>query len=389
MGQLLTELCESLVREHGCRVSVVAGHPLIHADGHRYVPSYGFVDRELHSGIEILRSRGTTFSRSSFAGRASNYLSYFLTASIAGLRFRRPDVVVALTDPPIIGLAAAFAARRSGAKFVMLYQDIFPEVACLLEDFHSEAVNRLLERVNRFLLRKADRVVALGETMKERLVKGKGADPQKVTVIHNWADCAAILPQPKENSFSLMVMHSGNMGLPQGLDNVVEMASRLKPYPHIQIVFVGEGVTRPHLENRARSLRLDNVLFLPYQPKERLSESFASADVFLVSLKRGLAGYIVPSKLYGILAAGRPYVAAVESATEVAAITKKYDCGLLAEPEDPDDLAEKVLTLYRDPVLCRRLALNARKAAFHFDRPRQVGAYYNLFRELAEVRSET
>ncbi|MBI2360898.1 MAG: glycosyltransferase family 4 protein [Deltaproteobacteria bacterium] len=299
---------------------------------------------------------------------------------------------MALTDPPIIGLAAAFAARRSGAKFVMLYQDIFPEVACLLEDFHNEAVNRLLDRVNRFLIRKADRVVALGETMKERLVAGKGADPQKVTVIHNWADCAAILPQTKENPFSLthgladkfVVMHSGNMGLSQGLENVVEMARRLKRFPHIRIVFVGEGVTRPDLETRARSLRLDNVLFLPYQPKERLSESFASADVFLVSLKRGLAGYIVPSKLYGILAAGRPYVAAVERASEVAAITTRYQCGLLAEPEDPDDLAAKVLSLYRDRQLANTLGTNARKAALQFDRPRQVRAYYQLFQELLE-----
>lgn len=399
VAQLLTELCDTLVREYGCRVSVIAGYPMVQADGHPHenIKGRGLVERELFGGVEILRSRGTTFSKTTFAGRVSNYVSYFLTASFAGLRFRSPDIVVGLTDPPIIGLAALFAARRSGAKFVMLYQDIFPEVARLLEDFQNETVNRLLDRLNRFLIQRADRIIALGETMRERLVQVKGADPWKVRVIHNWADCSEITPRAKENHFSqahgfngkFVVMHSGNMGLSQGLECVVQMASRVREFPEIQTVFIGDGVKKPALESQVRSMGLKNVRFLPYQPKEHLAESFASANVFIVSLKRGLAGYMVPSKLYGILAAGRPYVAAVEKTCEVAAITNKYDCGLLAEPEDPDDLAEKVLTLYRDPVLCQRLAVNARKAALHFDRPRQVGAYYSLFRELAEARSET
>ena len=397
VGQLLTELCDGLVRDHGCRVSVVAGYPLVRADGETDTRRRGLVEHEFFQGVEILRSRGTTFSKASFVGRASNYVSYFLSASLAGLRFKDADVVVGMTDPPIIGLAALFAARRARAKFVMLYQDVFPEVARLLEDFRNETVNRLLDTTNRLLIRSADRVIALGETMRERLVHGKGADPRKVRVIHNWADCSEIAPGPKRNSFSLaqgladkfVVMHSGNMGLSQGLECVVQTAARLKEVLDIQIVFIGDGVKKPTLESQVRSMGLKNVRFLPYQPKEHLAESFASANVFIVSLKRGLAGYMVPSKLYGILAAGRPYVAAVEKACEVTAITNKYDCGLLADPEDADDLADKVLALYRDPVLCRRLAVNARKAALHFDRPHQVGAYYNLFRELVEARSET
>jgi glycosyltransferase involved in cell wall biosynthesis len=127
---------------------------------------------------------------------------------------------------------------------------------------------------------------------------------------------------------------------------------------------------------------LSNVHFLPYQPREQLWQSFASADVFVIALKRGLAGYIVPSKLYGILAAGRPYVAAVEDACEVAAVTRQYDCGLLAEPGDPKDLAEKLLTLYQDRALAQRLGANARRAALVFDRRRQVQAYHELFQTL-------
>lgn len=392
-GQLLTELAEDLVHHYGCKVSVVAGPPLVGADGLRprgWVP----VRRELHRGVEIFRAGGTTFRPRGFAGRAGNYLSYFLCACLAGLRVPRSDVVVCLTDPPIIGLAGLLTARRCGARFVFLCQDVFPEVARLLQDFRSETLNEILDRINRFLLRKADRVIALGEMMRKRLVAGKGADPSKVTVIHNWADCSAIAPGEKSNPFSLanglaklfVVMHSGNLGLSQNLDILLDAADRLRHCSDIVVAVVGDGVGREALEARVRSQGLTNVRFLPYQPKQRLSESFASADVFVISLKPGLAGYIVPSKLYGILAAGRPYVAAVESECEVYAITQKYACGLLAKPGSADDLAEKILMLYHDRALAQRLGEDARQAALDFDRSLQVRAYHGVFRDLTRVR---
>src|SRR5262245_23494926 len=201
-GQLLTELCEALVRDHGCRVSVVAGVPLSGGRPGRGAPGWGLVSREIHGGVEILRARGTRFSKRRFAGRAANYVSYFLSACLAGLRLDRPDVVVALTDPPIIGLAAYLASRRFRVPFVMSYRDIFPEVARLLEDFQSPAVERMLLAVNRFLASKADRVVALGETMRQRLIDGKGADPTRTVVIPDWADCSEIVPGSKDTAFA-------------------------------------------------------------------------------------------------------------------------------------------------------------------------------------------
>jgi colanic acid biosynthesis glycosyl transferase WcaI len=390
-GQLLTELAEDLTCEYGCKVSVVVGPPLSSgkaAEGP--TRSWMPVRREWRNRVQIFRAASTVFKPQRFAGRAANYLSYFFSACLAGLRVPRPDVVVSLTDPPIIGLAALLTARRTGARFVFLCQDVFPEVAWLLDDFHSPQLNRLLDRINRLLVRQADQVVALGETMRERLITGKGADPQKVKVIHNWADCSAIVPGSKCNPFAIahglaeafVIMHSGNMGLSQGLETLVDVADRLCSYPDLVLAIVGDGAKRQALEARARSLGLTNVRFFPYQPKESLRDSFASADMFVVSLKQGLAGYIVPSKLYGILAAGRPYVAAVEEACEVATITRQYDCGLLAEPGDAKGLADRILSLYHDRALAQRLGANARHAALEFDRPLQVRAYYNLFREL-------
>jgi lipopolysaccharide/colanic/teichoic acid biosynthesis glycosyltransferase len=226
--------------------------------------------------------------------------------------------------------------------------------------------------------------------MRGCLVEGKGADPRKIAVIHNWADCEMIVPGQKKNSFSLdnelvdrfVVMHSGNVGLSQNLETLIDAANLLRPYADLVVAIVGDGVKRSALEEKVQSLGLSNVLFFPYQPKERLTESFGTADVFIVSLKQNLAGYIVPSKLYGILAAGKPYVAAVEAASEPATIAEIFDCGLTAKPGDPEDLANQILKLYQDRGLTRRLGENARRASLEFDRRKQVGAYHELFRDL-------
>lgn len=394
-GQLLTDLCEGLVRDHGCRVSVVAGQPLAPAEKSGGRIRRGLVfSRETRHGVEILRARGTRFAKHRLWGRIANYITYCLAACYASLRLNRPDVVVALTDPPIIGLAAFLAARRYDAGLVMSYRDIFPEVVQAVEQFQSRTVSRILDRINRFLARKADRVVALGETMRERLVQGKGADPRKTVIIPDWADCSAIRPAAKSNPFSLrhglaerfVVMHSGNIGLAQGLEHLVEAAHRLKGFPEIQFVIVGDGVKRPALEARVQELGLNNVRFLPYQPREDLIHSFATADVFVISLKRELAGYIVPCKLYGILAAGRPYVACVEEDSEIVAITRRQECGVVARPEDPDDLAQKILWLFRNRELAQRLGVNARRAAFEYDQRLHIRNYYRLLVELGRAR---
>lgn len=393
-GQLLTELCEDLVTRYDCRVSVVAGVPLLPAagDGRRRIKG-GIYDREQYRGIDIYRARGTRFSKRGVVGRFSNYISYFLSACYAGLRLDRPDVVVALTDPPIIGLAAYLTARRFGVPLLMSYRDIFPEVAWILEEFRSETINRLLHNVNCFLVQRSERIIALGGTMRRRLIDAKGADPGRTMIIPDWADCSEIVPGAKQNPFSLsngladsfVVMHSGNIGLSQGLEILVQAAVHLSEFPAIQIVFVGDGVKKPALEQQVKALGLQNVRFLPYQPKAHLKHSFASADVFVISLKQGLAGYIVPSKLYGVLAAGRPYVAAVEETCEITAITKQYNCGLIAEPGDALALAKSILTLYNDRALTQCLGTNARQAAIEFDRQSHVRTYYDLFQDLTNV----
>jgi colanic acid biosynthesis glycosyl transferase WcaI len=264
-------------------------------------------------------------------------------------------------------------------------------VAVLVEDFQNAAVNASLDRINRYLLRHADAVIALGDRMRRRLVEEKGANPARVHIIHNWADCDAIVPGPKDNAFArehgladrFVVMHSGNVGLSQSLEVLIEAADRLRSKERLTIAIVGDGSKRLSLERMAVDRGLQNVRFFPYQPKALLHDSFSAADVFVVSLKSGLEGFIVPSKVYGILAAGRPYIAATDESAEPAVIAREYGCGLVAAPGDPDALAAAIVALHDNPAAARDMGARARQAAWRFDRKVAVQAYYDLFARVA------
>jgi putative colanic acid biosynthesis glycosyltransferase WcaI len=391
-GQFLTELAEDLVSRYGTEVTVVAGRAL-NASREEAASGMSLVSRESHNGVDIRRANGSRLRQGRFVARASNYVSYFAAATAASFNVGRPDIVVSLTDPPIVGLAALWTARRTGARFVFLCEDIFPEVATLLEDFHNSAVNAALDRVNRYLLRHADAIIALGDRMRRRLVEEKGADPARVHVIHNWADCDAIVPGPKDNAFSrehgladrFVLMHSGNVGLSQNLEVLIEAADRLRSKERLTIAIVGDGSKRASLEAMVASRGLTNVRFLPYQPKALLHDSFATADAFLVALKSGIEGFIVPSKVYGILAAGRPYVAATDPSSEAAQIARDSGCGLVAAPGDPAALADAIATLYDDPAMTREMGTRARLAARQYDRKVAVESYHQLFARVAGV----
>jgi glycosyltransferase involved in cell wall biosynthesis len=241
--------------------------------------------------------------------------------------------------------------------------------------------------VSRYTVRQADRIIALGDTMKRRLVETKGADPGKIRVIHNWADADAIRPGAKDNAFArehrlvnkFVVMHSGNVGMSQDVDALLDVAERVRDLQDVVIAIVGEGSRKAFLQQETERRGLANVRFLPYTPKARLLDSFATADVFIVSLKRGLAGYIVPSKLYGILVAGRPFIAAIESDSEAAQIARDHDCGIVVAPGNREAIAMAVRRLYGDPEWRARLAAHARAAGLIYDRPRAVEAYRNVF----------
>jgi glycosyltransferase involved in cell wall biosynthesis len=373
-GQLLTELCGDLARQHD--VTVIAGRPNFVA-ANKPLPFH-----ETHQGVSVVRVRNLRFSKVGMAGRAAGLASYLLLAFWAALRQRRPDVIVVETDPPALGALGALLKWWHRCPMVFYLQDLFPEVGIALGKFRPGLLTSFLRWLTNVGLRHADRVVVLGEDMK-RIVLQRGVTPERVAVIPNWADTRALRPTAGPNPLraewaeggKFVVMYSGNLGLSQGLDGVLEVAAQLRDDP-VTFLFVGEGAARPGLTARAAELGLQNVRFLPYQPKERLGQSLTAADLHLIPMRRGLAGCMVPSKLYGILAAGRAYVAAVDKDSEVAAVTAAHETGLRVEPEAPEDMVRAIRWCMEHPEELQAMGERGREVAeTYFDRARSVALF--------------
>jgi colanic acid biosynthesis glycosyl transferase WcaI len=335
-AHLLAELCEELADDFD--VTVVTATL-------RNAPA----GRAGQDGVDVIRVRSTAFERRRLWLRVLNYVTFLAQSLRVGLTRERPDVVLSMTDPPVIADVALLVARRFRARLVVVCQDVFPETAVQLGRLENPVVVGLLRALVRLYLRRADRIVAIGETMRERLV-AKGARANRVTVIPNWVDTSAITPAERDNAWArehgfdegFVVMHSGNVGHAQDLDSLIRAATLLRDADDLKIAIVGDGARRGELVDLAESLDASQVRFLPYQPRELLSQSLSAADVHVVGLAHGLAGYVVPSRLYGILAAGRPVIVAADAESETAQLVERVGCGVVVPPGSPDQLAATI-----------------------------------------------
>jgi colanic acid biosynthesis glycosyl transferase WcaI len=340
-AHLLTELCEALAADYD--VTVITGR----LRDHESEPDY-----ELRNGVEIIRVHSTSFDRAPLHRRALNYFTYLARALRQGVRAKRPDIVLCMTDPPMVGDVALLVARRFRRPLVVVSQDVFPEIAVELGRLTNPVLVRLLDLLVRWYLRRADRVVAIGETMRDRL-EVKGVRPARLSVIPNWTDTAAIVPREHDNEWALehdlggrfVVMHAGNVGHAQDLDTLIRATPFLRDLERLAVVIVGFGARHAELQSLRDATRADAVRFLPYEPRERLSNLLSSADVHFVGLARGLAGYVVPSRLYGILAAGRPVLVSADPDSETAQLVQDIGCGIVVPPGNSDDVAAAIRSL--------------------------------------------
>jgi glycosyltransferase involved in cell wall biosynthesis len=275
-----------------------------------------------------------------------NLGTYYGLAAMAALRVRRPDIVIAETDPPLLGVLGAMLKRRWNCRLVYNVRDLYPDIAIANGALRNRALLGLLEHANRFSFRSADCIIVVGEDMRQRLI-AKGIPPEKLALVPDWVDCETIRPLPSSRFRSelgegFVVMYSGNLGLSQQLETVLDAAARLRDESAIRFVLIGEGARKQWLTERARALGLTNLAFLPYRPREELAESLSAADLHLVPLFPGAAGCIVPSKIYGILAAGRPFVAIMEESAEIARLARENSIGFVVRPGDAEGLAQTI-----------------------------------------------
>jgi colanic acid biosynthesis glycosyl transferase WcaI len=379
-AHLLSELLAALADEF--EVTIVTGRIAVHAP---------HAERVEHEGVRIIRVRSTAFDRTRLLARAANYLTYLGESLRVALLSRRPDIVLCMTDPPVIANVALVVARRFRRPLVVVSQDVFPEIAVELKRLENPFLVGLLRALISFYLRRADRVVAIGETMRRRLEQ-KGASAERIVVIPNWVDTAAIVPQPRENAWArdngladrFVVMHSGNVGHPQNLDVLIRAATFLRDLDDLAIVIVGGGARRGELMELADLLETDAVRFLGYQPRDTLSLSLSAAHLHYVGLGQGLSGYVVPSRMYGILSAGRPVLAAADADSETAGIVQRVRCGFLVPPSRPEIVAETIRAAYDGRDDLEELGRRGREyVVAEADRSIAIGRYRNLLRELA------
>jgi glycosyltransferase involved in cell wall biosynthesis len=378
-ANLLTELCSALVVDFD--VTVVVG------------AARGEPARSVRDGVTILRVHSTTYDRTQLSRRAANYFTYVFGAVRKALASSRPDVVVCMTDPPFIATAAQIVAGRFRVPLVVICQDVFPEIAVKLGRLRNPLVVGLLRVLIASSLRSADRVVVIGATMSRR-IEEKGVDPARIRVIPNWGDAERITPQPRDNSWArehglagrFVVMHSGNVGHAQDLDTLIRAAALLRDLDDLRIVIVGIGARHAELSALAELLEVDAVTFLPYQPRETLPESLASADVHFVGLARGLAGYIVPSRIWGVLAAGRPVIAAADEESETVALVRETGCGVTVPPGDALRLAEAIRACHDGGHDLEAMGRSAREyAEAKGDRSVAVARYRSVLEEVRDA----
>jgi glycosyltransferase involved in cell wall biosynthesis len=314
---------------------------------------------------------------------------------LKAMRDRRPDIVLCMTDPPIVGDIGLVLARRFAVPLLVISQDVFPEIAVQLKRLENPLLVGVLRSLVGLYLRRADRIVAIGETMKRRL-EAKGAAPERISVIPNWVDTKAIVPQPHDNEWArkrelagrFVVMHSGNVGHAQDLETLIRSATFLRDLDDLRIVIVGFGARYADMVALAKRLDLGGrVRFLPYQPRELLSDSLSSAHLHFVGLAKGLSGYVVPSRLYGILSAGRPVVVGADAESETSRLVSEVGCGLVLPAGRPELVAEAIRDAH-DGVhdLVGMGAKGRMYVELEADRDVAIDRYRRLIRELASTR---
>lgn len=386
----MTELCEDLAPEF--EVTVIAGQPNHNPDQGDFV-RHGWQQRR---GVAIRRVRHTRFSKTGLLGRAVNMLSYLTAAALAGLTLRRQAMIVVETDPPLLCLLGALLRLRHRARLVVYLQDIYPDVAVALQKLRPGVFTWLLRRLFFAIYRSADRVVVLSRDMRALLIAG-GVAAERIVCIPNWVDTRSVYPRKVDNPLRaeqalddrFVVMYSGNMGLSQRLEVVLDAAAELQDVPEIVLLMIGDGASRARLEALAREQRLSNVRFLPYRPKSELAASLSAADLHLVMLDPALTQLLMPSKIYGVLAAGVASLVIADPGSELAEMTQLHATGLVVPPGDAAALASAVRWAAAHGDELAAMGLRARKLAeTQYDRRRATAAFAEVLEKLKKPASQ-
>jgi colanic acid biosynthesis glycosyl transferase WcaI len=390
-SQILSDVAFALASED-FSVTVVTSSSL-------YERSGKLPEQEVIAGVNVIRVKTPTIRSTSLLARAMTFAAFYITAGIALLRqVKNGDILVVKTDPPLFLFIAAMIARLRNAQQVNWLQDLYPEVAAQLGVGLAQGkIGRLLSAARDRILASAATNVVIGERMAD-LLRRRGIEDARISIIPNWSDDDAIVPQldiaPQRLTWGLtdkcVIGYSGNIGKAHEIETLLDVAEHYRNDDNVRFLFIGGGALRTLIENRSLQLGLPNIVWQPYQPREDLPQTLAVPDIHWLSLAPSLEGLIVPSKLYGILAAGKPFVFVGAEDGEVARVARRYDCGWTVRPGDAAGFITAIERFRSDPVAAHAMGMRGR-AAIDADlgRAKALRAWSTLLRRLSdrEVRA--
>ncbi len=352
-GQIIKELAEGMLEVFDITVICV-------------VPSYtGKVDnnykknlfyRENVNGVRVIRVRVPEFSKSNKISRIINILAYFFGAMIATFIVGKSDYVYSISQPPILGgILGIWGKWVKRAKYIYNIQDFNPEQTIAVGYSSNKFVLDTMMWLDKFSCKSADKVIVVGRDMVDTLKKRfSGKNVPNHAFINNWIDEKEVYPLEYndekllefkrkyglENKFT--IMYSGNLGLYYDLENLMPILNKFRLRDDVVFAFVGEGTIREKLVNYKIENSLENVVFIPYQKKSDLVYSLNAGDIHWCLNAKGIKGVSVPSKLYGIMAVGKPIIGVLEEGAEARIIIEETNCGFVAEPGDYTNI-EKII----------------------------------------------
>jgi colanic acid biosynthesis glycosyl transferase WcaI len=390
-GPIIRALCDDWTKA-GHEVTVLTSFPHYNRDA--VWPEYRgrLFQRGRVGKVNVIRSYIYVPRDRSSVGRILNYLSFNFSSTLTGLFTGRHDVIFAMSPPLTIGVTAFALSLIKRIPYGYNLQDIWPEVAVRLGMLRGRGAIGFFEGLEKFIYHSSRKIFAISQEFKDNL-REKGVPEDKIEVIPNFVDTNFIRPIARANAFSrkhglndkYVVLYAGNIGLSQGLEVILDAAGRLRDGRDILFLIVGQGASRDSLIAEAERQDLQNVRFLPLQPESQVPLLYASCDVSLIPLRRGISENSVPCKTYSVMAAGRPYIAGVDPNSNVWKLTETAGCGVCVEPEDGKALAEAVLQLRAEPEMARAMGSNGREyVVSHFAREAITNRYRLALAALVE-----
>lgn len=391
------ELAEEL-GSNGYRVTVAAGYP-----HHPYGQLFpGFRKKWLNisetDAYRLVRGWHIIHPSPSLLVRAlimfSQISSYWFSARYA----HYPEIVISFDGYPLIGpMVSALIAKKYKARSISVIYDIYPDILVELGKLTSPSLIAVAELIEKLVYRWSDKIVVLSDGFRRTLIEEKGVPPEKVTVIPVWLDAKDIAPLDRENPWrremgippeKFVILYAGTIGLVSGAEIIIDVAQYLDSHPDILFLMVGDGYAKKQVQARAKNLGLQNIRFLPFQPRERLSELQATADVSLVTLSPGRGRTSVPSKVLGYMAAARPVIASVDESCDTARLVKEANCGLVVPPGKGEALAQAILYYYKYSF--RRISSGHNGLTYfliNFDKKVVIKQYLDLIENITRNRT--